>query len=118
MDSFIFGSTAEAVDAENSSDKARAELRKTLEQKTAEFIAAGGVINELGVMPATAHKPVWESSSSRAISTQEINQRIKNEYPTVPSPTALARELGITLAALRRRAGRLDVVRVRVLKGD
>lgn len=117
MENFIFGAATEAADAEDSSAVARTELQKIIEEKTAEFIAAGGMVTELGTTKAVTHQPIWDSSSSSEDKkTVDINKRIINEYATANSPAAFAKELGLTIAALRRRAGRLKVARTTTQK--
>ena len=117
MENFIFGAAAEAADAEDSSAVARTELQKIIEEKTAEFIAGGGIVTKLGITKAVTHQPIWDSSSSSEDKkTVDINKRIINEYATANSPAAFAKELGLTIAALRRRAGRLKVARTTTQK--
>lgn len=111
MNNIIFGSAAEAVEAEDSSAKARAELQKTIEQKTAEFIAAGGAVVKVGVTKSIIQEPEWESKN-KGTDNAVINRRIVDEYATAKSPKALAKELGISVPSLSRRAGRLGVSRI------
>lgn len=98
-------------------DESIQSLRTEIEQLTEEFERKNGPIQTADIIRRGLNRAVWngklvnEKTIQKASNNVAINEQISARYATAPCLKALAKELGITVNSLTKRAIRLGVGR-------
>ena len=104
-------------------DQSLEQLRTEIQQLTASFERKNGAVQTAPIIIRSLHraefngKLVSEKTIQKASNNVAINEQISARYATAPCLKALAKELGITVNSLTKRAiragvGRDDTVRI------
>lgn len=98
-------------------DESIQSLRAEIEQLTEEFERKNGPVQTTDIIRRGLNRAVWngklvnEKTIQKASNNVAINEQISARYATAPCLKALAKELGITVNSLTKRAIRLGVGR-------
>ena len=98
-------------------DQNLGQLRDEIQQLTAAFERENGAVQTTDIIRRGLNKAVWNGKlvSDKVIKQTAINcpinQKVSQRYATEPCLKALAKELGITVNSLTKRAIRLGVGR-------
>lgn len=108
-----------------STDQHLAQLSSEIKQLTAVFESKNGTVQTTDILRRDNGKTVWNgalklnSVAKKARSAKSaINQQVTLHYATAPCLKELAKELGITVNSLFKRAGRLGIGRDEASKLD
>lgn len=103
--------------AATSSENEREELRALIEQKTKEFEKRNGEVKTLDIVKKSEDGGVWNGAQVKRKSPDKsaaqiaIDQAISERYAKAECVESLAKELGISVSAMVKRASRLGVYR-------
>ena len=98
-------------------DQSLEQLRTEIQQLTASFERKNGAVQTAPIVIRSLGRAVWngklvsENTIQKANTNVAINEQISARYATAPCLKALAKELGITVNSLTKRAIRLGVGR-------
>lgn len=98
-------------------DQSLEQLRAEIQQLTATFERENGAVQTTDIIRRGLNRAVWngklvnEKTIQKASNNVAINEQISARYATAPCLKALAKELGITVNSLTKRAIRLGVGR-------
>lgn len=98
-------------------DQSLEQLRTEIQQLTATFERENGAVQTTDIIRRGLNRAVWngklvnENTIQKASNNVAINEQISARYATAPCLKALAKELGITVNSLTKRAIRLGVGR-------
>ena len=98
-------------------DQSLEQLRTEIQQLTAAFERKNGAVQTAPIVIRSLGRAVWngklvsENTIKKANTNVAINEQITARYATAPCLKALAKELGITVNSLTKRAIRLGVGR-------
>lgn len=98
-------------------DQSLEQLRTEIQQLTATFERENGAVQTTDIIRRGLSRAVWngklvnEKTIQKASNNVAINEQISARYATAPCLKALAKELGITVNSLTKRAIRLGVGR-------
>lgn len=98
-------------------DQSLDQLRTEIQQLTAAFERKNGAVQTAPIVIRSLGRAVWngklvsENTIQKANTNVAINEQISARYATAPCLKALAKELGITVNSLTKRAIRLGVGR-------
>lgn len=98
-------------------DQSLEQLRTEIQQLTATFERENGAVQTTDIIRRGLNRAVWngklvnEKTIQKASNNVAINEQISARYATAPCLKALAKELGITVNSLTKRAIRLGVGR-------
>lgn len=98
-------------------DQSLDQLRTEIQQLTAAFERKNGAVQTAPIVIRSLHRAVWngklvsENTIQKANTNVAINEQISARYATAPCLKALAKELGITVNSLTKRAIRIGVGR-------
>lgn len=98
-------------------DQSLEQLRTEIQQLTAAFERKNGAVQTAPIVIRSLGRAVWngklvsENTIQKANTNVAINEQITARYATAPCLKALAKELGITVNSLTKRAIRLGVGR-------